>query len=70
KRKSKFIKMKPLLEEISVNYSNYSSFMSGDNRRLSVELCKKVLDAVENIHDYDIPKQETVEIDDIDNKKE
>ena len=44
--------------------------MSGDNRRLSIELCKKVLDAVENIHDYDIPKQETVEIDDIDNKKE
>ena len=70
KRKSKFIKMKPLLEEIGVNYSNYSSFMSGDNRRLSIELCKKVLDAVENIHDYDIPKQETVEIDDIDNKKE
>lgn len=70
KRKSKFIKMKPLLEEIGVNYSNYSSFMSGDNRRLSIELCKKVLDAVENIHDYDIPKQETVEIDDIDSKKE
>ncbi|WP_270324987.1 type I-C CRISPR-associated protein Cas8c/Csd1 [[Eubacterium] hominis] len=70
KRKSKFIKMKPLLEEISVNYSNYSSFMSGDNRRLSIELCKKVLDAVENIHDYDTPKQETTGIDDIDNKKE